>query len=1064
MSQGTRNLPPIASWITLLGIALTMSCAAGGAGQYAVSRSNQAVEAEKHFSQGRPAQALAAYQEALAGYEAGNNELGILMCLERMGWINREIGEYDTARQQLERARPIGVRLNGDAAEIDAGLGDVHLFSGDFDRAVSAYTKAIRTLKDFEFPVSYARPPGPDEMAAYYRKSKAIIHARDNLGMLYYFKGNYAEAIKHLNAAEDLLSRITTVAGDGLYGMFFKLDATIYEGMGYCYTMTGAVFAETGDLDKSAAYLERGRAAFVRGNKLNGIFMNEMMHLKYLTTGNKNVAKANGFILAGQYEKAIEFIGKGLADYEMQKDEKGQLFCLEKMGWLERETGKYSDALDHFRRAYAIGVRLNGDAAEIDASLGDVFLFSGDTEQALIHYNNTLATLKDFQFQTRFAQPPSPGEMAAMVRKAKALIHARDNMGILFYFEGQYDQALAHLSEAQTLIDQVWSVLNHPIYGKFFLHDTDFFEGVGFYHTVLGAVYGETGRPEKSAAGFAQGRQAFEKIGKDYGLMVNQALQIKVGYINSGNPAGEDDLDKFHIFLNDAAAFGAQDIVCRMGYEIGKKLVRENRPNEARDFLETAINAIETTRSRLREDTIKKIFAGSVQDVYGEMINLLFDMGRYDQGFDYLERAKARAFLDILAGRSLRAKPSVDPGLVEKGKTVQNDIDALVRQLKTTKGQDRQAVFNRYNEKLKDRSRILEAIKDQSLSYAATTGVATMSSSDIAASLDKNTALVSYFMGDKRLLVWVVRNGRVDATAVHADSHHVNALIADYREAVDTEEEDLVMEAAHELSSLLILPVADRISGADKLYIVPTGQLHYLPFTSLPSAPGRYLIQDSVLAVLPNASSLFYFQDQVTHSKTSIFAMGNPLREDDQPTLVFAEKEVDVVTRTFEDKAVLTGETAKETAVKTGRLKDTGIIHIAAHGLYNPEQPLKSSLLLARDQANDGDLETIEIFSLTLNSRLVVLSACQSGVGKIRSGDEVQSLNRAFLYAGAGGVVSSLWSVSDQSTYELMDSFYAALKTKPPAEALRSAQLELMKTYASPYHWGTFYMTGGNVR
>ncbi|HCY84356.1 MAG TPA: hypothetical protein DHV36_04390 [Desulfobacteraceae bacterium] len=1065
MQQGARNLNDIILWILLLGIAFTMGCAAGGgSGQYAVSVNDQAAQAEKHFYQGRATDALAAYQKALIGYQADNNELGILMCLERMGWINREIGRYDTAENLLNRARPIGVRLNGDAAEIDASLGDVHLFRGDFDKAIDAFTRAIRTLNDFEFPVSYARPPAPDEMATLYRKSKAIVHARNNLGMLYYFTDRHLKAIEHLKASETLLSRINTVAADSLYGMFFKLDATIYEGMGYCYTMIGAVAAESGDIETSAAYLKRGRTAFVNGNKTNGIFMNEMMQLKYLAADNENVEQANRHITAGRYEDALEFINKGLADYEKNNDEAGQLFCLEKLGWLERETGNYSDALDHFRRAYDIGVKVNGDAAEIDASLGDVYLFSGDPERALTHYMRTISTLKDFAFQTRFAQPPSPGQMTAIVRKAKALIHAKDNMGILFYFEGQYDEALNHLAGAGSLIHQVWSVLDHPIYGKFFLHDTDFFEGVGFYHTVLGAVYAETGQSDKSAENFALGRQAFEKIGKDYGLMVNQALQIKGEYIRSGKPASDKDLKQFRTFLETAAAYGAQDIVWRMGYEIGKKLAREDVKNDARDFLKIAIDAIETTRSKLREDTIKKIFAGSVQDVYGEMINLLFDMGRHEEGFDYLERAKARAFLDMLAGRSVRAKSSVDPLLVEKAKKVQHDIDVLGRQLKTVKGQQRRAIVTRYEDKLKARSRIFEDIKDQSLSYAATASVATMSVSEIASALDKNTALISYFIGDKRLLIWVIKNGNVHATAVSANSATIDTLISDYREAIDTEEDAYVEETGSALSSLLITPVAHRIKGAKKLYIVPTGQLHYLPFSSLPFAPDRFLIEDAVPTILPNASSLFYFEGQVTRVRNSILAIGNPLREDDQPTLAFAEKEAAVVSRAFADKAVLTGETAKETAIKTGNLKDTAIIHIAAHGIYNPVHPLKSSLLLARDQANDGDLETLEIFSLSLNPRLVVLSACQSGVGKVRRGDEVQSLNRAFLYAGAGGVLASLWSVSDQSTYELMASFYNALKSQPPAQALRSAQLELMKTYPSPYHWAAFYLTGGTVK
>ncbi|MCG8616885.1 MAG: CHAT domain-containing protein, partial [Desulfobacterales bacterium] len=596
------------------------------------------------------------------------------------------------------------------------------------------------------------------------------------------------------------------------------------------------------------------------------------------------------------------------------------------------------------------------------------------------------------------------------------------------------------------------------------LHDTDFFEGVGFYHTVLGAVYAENGEPDKSQTNFALGRKAFEKIGKDYGLMVNQALQVKSRFIRSGKPVADEDLITFRSFLDKAAAFGAQDIVWRMGYEIGQKLIRDNRPADARIFLEIAIEAIEKTRSKLREDTIKKIFAGSVQDVYGEMIGLLYDMGRHEEGFNYLERAKARAFLDMLAGRSLKAKPTVDPGLVEKGKAIQDEIDVLARQLQTAKGEDRKSISNRYESKLKEMSRTFERIKDQSLSYAATTSVATMSASDIASGLDKNTGLVSYFLNGERLLIWVIRNGKVQATAVPAKSDEIDTLVTEYRIAIDTEEEADVEEIGQALARLLIEPISGSIKGADKLYLVPTGQLHYLPFICLPSAPGRFLIQDSMVSVLPNASSLFYFEGQVTKTQNSIFAIGNPFRDDDQPSLAFAEKEADVVSQAFQDKKILTGETAKETAVKAGNLKGTAIIHIAAHGIYDPEQPLKSSLLLTRDQANDGDLETLEIFSLDLNPKLVVLSACQSGVGEIRRGDEVQSLNRAFLYAGAGGVVASLWSVSDQSTYELMDYFYSALKTQTPGEALRSAQIDLMKTYPSPFHWAAFYLTGGIVK
>ena len=90
------------------------------------------------------------------------------------------------------------------------------------------------------------------------------------------------------------------------------------------------------------------------------------------------------------------------------------------------------------------------------------------------------------------------------------------------------------------------------------------------------------------------------------------------------------------------------------------------------------------------------------------------------------------------------------------------------------------------------------------------------------------------------------------------------------------------------------------------------------------------------------------------------------------------------------------------------------------------------------------------------------MSACQSGIGEVEGGDEVQSLNRAFLYAGAGGVLVSLWNVNDKATALLMEEFYKNLKRGDKAQALRLAQMELQKTsdYRSPYYWAAFYLIG----
>jgi len=263
------------------------------------------------------------------------------------------------------------------------------------------------------------------------------------------------------------------------------------------------------------------------------------------------------------------------------------------------------------------------------------------------------------------------------------------------------------------------------------------------------------------------------------------------------------------------------------------------------------------------------------------------------------------------------------------------------------------------------------------------------------------------------------------------------------------------------LSNLLIKPLLERIQEADKLYIVPSKSLHYLSFSSLPLSKERFLVQDFTISVLPNASSLFFMDKTVTHQTETLFALGNPERDNPNMDLKYAEEEVLSISRNFPRSVILTRKDARESALKDRDLIDTGIIHFAGHGHYNANSPLKSAVLLARDQANDGNLETIEIFSLTMNPRLVVLSACESGIGRIEGGDEVQSLNRAFLYAGAGSVLASLWKVADQSTYQLMKHFYEALHRKSAANALREAQIKLMKSYPSPFFWAAFYLTGG---
>jgi len=161
----------------------------------------------------------------------------------------------------------------------------------------------------------------------------------------------------------------------------------------------------------------------------------------------------------------------------------------------------------------------------------------------------------------------------------------------------------------------------------------------------------------------------------------------------------------------------------------------------------------------------------------------------------------------------------------------------------------------------------------------------------------------------------------------------------------------------------------------------------------------------------------------------------------------------------FPDTTLLTRDKATESWV-IRHIGDFGIIHLASHGEFDAVNPLFSAVKLAEDARNDGDLKASETFGLQINADLVTLSACQTGLGKITSGDDVIGLNRAFLYAGTHAIISSLWRVSDISTAMLVKQFYREYKTQNKANSLRRAILHVKNRYPHPGYWGAFLLVG----
>jgi tetratricopeptide (TPR) repeat protein len=274
-------------------------------------------------------------------------------------------------------------------------------------------------------------------------------------------------------------------------------------------------------------------------------------------------------------------------------------------------------------------------------------------------------------------------------------------------------------------------------------------------------------------------------------------------------------------------------------------------------------------------------------------------------------------------------------------------------------------------------------------------------------------------------------------------------------------------EAAR-LYTLVLSPLASRLDPLRRLVIAGDGVLHLVPFEALEDEGGRLVLERHVVSYAPSASVAGALHERRSARATTavrLLAYAEPPSEALGP-LPLARREAQAIAALFPAGAadVRQGAQASESWLKRADLGRYGTLHFATHGTYDDRAPGRSALVLASGQGEDGLLQVREIASLSLRAGLVSLSACDTGLGEVVTGEGVVGLARAFLHAGADAVAMTLWRVPDASTAELMRRFYTHMRAgRPAAEALREAKLELVRGRASrraPFHWAGVVLSG----
>jgi CHAT domain-containing protein len=459
-------------------------------------------------------------------------------------------------------------------------------------------------------------------------------------------------------------------------------------------------------------------------------------------------------------------------------------------------------------------------------------------------------------------------------------------------------------------------------------------------------------------------------------------------------------------------------------------------------------------------------------------------LGAVASAFEISERMRARQLADLLA-RGRTSAGSSDPRLIREEENLRRRITELAMRLDSelagssrTRGP---VVADEGLDELREElaaaraeyEQLLVRLKASRPDYASLiTGVAA-SAGEVQNLLPDNAVLIEYLVQDDWSAAFVVSSEEIAAVELPLDHTSLRQLVELFRasvtQAVGAPDDDLWRTPLRRLYRDLIAPLKARgyLDGRRLLVIAPHVELHYLPFQALlvPGAEGESFLIDSFdIAYIPSASVWTQIARRARHSPgQGLLAMAP-----EPQALVNSAAEVQAISRGRRRASVLLGQQATERRFRE-LAPDHGVIHLATFGVLNRHNPLFSYVRLNGGADFDGRLEVHEVFGLDLSADLVVLSACETGLGAgpltdVPAGDDWVGLVRAFLYAGAESVVASLWPVDDEATARLMEKFYAQLRMGGSiAGALGEAQRALIgeAKYANPYYWAAFQITGG---
>ena len=788
---------------------------------------------------------------------------------------------------------------------------------------------------------------------------------------------------------------------------------------------------------------------------------------------------SGAYVYLSNFSKAIEYGEKGLSIAEENKDEDAKASCLLALSAAYYHSlGDISKAIEYTEKALSIAT----EKADLDlkaktyGNLGVLYFNIGNFSQAIKFHEDAINIAKELY--------------PDIVLRSSAML------GLLYVNLSNFSKAIEYAEMALSIAEEnkfkffkgfvlivlgiIYLTIAHQKSEKPFkaieflekaLSETEYEDAKTRCHILLSIANLRSKNMSKAIENLKTAIMLIDKT-KDLDAKAKYMINISVAYqllgdnsqaIEYAEKALSISKDINNIPLETAATIRLSDIFFKL-----------NSPQLAYHFSKRTIDLIETLGGNVLEEENKIGLLNDTFGIYDNIIQSCLELKKEKEAYEYVEKSKSRAFLDVLATGQIRYEinnPSKELSLLleEEKKHLEK-----LQQIKTNQlilnnpineidpSYHNKEEVTRIDDLIREHKEIYDKIAKIDPKYASIRSGKPLTLDEIQhILLEKgNIVIVEYFTLLDKVLIFVISSDFFIVKEVSLSLELLTNYITEYFDQIfdhDVSQHPKSDGKSQDLGKYLLEPISEYLNdgstydtkNSKMIYFVPHGILHYFPLHTL-DIDGRPLIMKKNVAYLPSASLLQFYNNKGSTSLKSCVAFG-----------VDFPWEAEEVADIFNTQPCI--DATKNTVYDNIYNKD--ILHFSCHGVFDYDDPLSSGILLYNEKyPKIRDVLTArEIFNLKINAELVTLSACETGINETKPGDELIGLTRSFLYAGVASVVVSLWSVEASSTRKLMHEFYEQLKDgKDKATALQQAQIKIMKTkgYEHPYYWGAFVLIG----